>query len=190
MAIAGIKVLFIGKSWDVPYEVRVCNKTSELFAILAQFKPDVVVTSTFRPTSLNVADFETRKKWIHVDQNANAEAVTNAIGNCYSSNIWDKHQYQDTNKLVTVYTGTYNTGPILRDTYQSLRDQTYQNWEWVAVDDSSDDGTWERLLEIANDDHRVRPIRINHSGKIGYVKDVATRLADGEYLIHSWFLSI
>jgi len=85
--------------------------------------------------------------------------------------------------LVSVYTPTYNTGDFLRDTYQSLRDQSYPNWEWVIVDDNSMDGTWERLVGIASEDHRVRPYRSTGMGKIGAVKDTATRLCRGVYLV-------
>lgn len=183
MPTAGIRVLFVEKSWDVPYEVRICPDVRRIFQDIAQFLPDVIVTSAFIPGNLNIAAFELRKRWIHLDPNSDPESVIRAIEGCYAANIWGTHHHQKTNPLVSVYTGTYNTGDYLRDTYQSIREQTYPNWEWVVVDDESTDGTWERLEEIASEDIRVRPFRMKHSGKIGAVKDTATRLAYGEYLI-------
>ena len=183
MATAGVRVLFIGKSWAVPYEVRVCSKVHGLFSDIAQFSPDVIVTSEFIPGALNIAGLEIRKRWIHVNPNASNEAVANSIEACYAGTLYGPHPRDEVEPLVSVYTPTYNTGDVLRDTYQSLREQTYHNWEWVVVDDESTDGTWERLLEIANEDYRVRPMRIKHSGKIGNVKDLATRMANGKYLI-------
>jgi hypothetical protein len=112
------------------------------------------------------------------------KALINAIEGCYAFNLYEKHQYQDDHPLVSVYTGTYNTGDFLRDTYQSLRDQTCPNWEWVVVDDHSTDGTWEHLEQLALEDVRVRPVRnAKNNGKIGSVKDTATRLCRGEFLV-------
>jgi len=183
MPTAGIKVYFIGKAWNVPYEVRVCNRIASLMSDVAQFVPDVIVSSDFIPGALNVADFELRKRWIHVKSGATDEEVINAVESCYASLLWAEHPNQKTNPLVTVYTGSYNTGDFLRDTYVSLKEQSYTNWEWSVVDDESTDGTWEKLMEIASEDHRVHPVRIKHSGKIGAVKDIATRLANGVYLV-------
>lgn len=182
MPTANVKVLFIGKTWDVPYDVKACKQLNNLFSIIAIFQPQVIVTSEFIPASLNVAPFEIRKKWIHVDPLVSKEDLIAAIENCYSSNLWG-HVLQDRHPLVSVYTSVYNTGDFLRDTYQSLREQTYNNWEWVVVDDESTDETWERLQAIAREDIRVRPVRIKHSGSIGTVKDIATRLAYGPYLV-------
>lgn len=183
MPVSGIKVLFILKSWDVPYEVKVCSNINNIFIDIAIFQPDVIVTSAFLPGVLMNSGISIRKRWIHVDGGAAAEAVAGAIESCYTANLWGRHKGEDIEPLVSVYTGTFNTGDFLRDTYQSLREQTYPNWEWVVIDDFSNDGTWERLLEIANEDFRVRPFRMKHVGKIGYVKDVATRLANGDFLV-------
>jgi glycosyltransferase involved in cell wall biosynthesis len=182
MPTANVKVLFIGKAWDVPYDVRECTQLNNLFATIASFQPQVIVTSEFIPASLNVAPFEIRKKWIHVDPLVTQENLITAIENCYFGSLWG-HALQDQHPLVSVYTGVYNTGDYLRDTYQSLREQTYTNWEWVVVDDESTDETWERLQAIAREDIRVRPVRVKHSGSIGTVKDIATRLAYGPYLV-------
>ncbi|WP_339132614.1 MAG: glycosyltransferase [Candidatus Electrothrix sp. GW3-4] len=183
MPTAGIKVLFIGKSWTVPYEVKVCENISGLFRDIASFAPDVLVTSEFAPGALNIAGLELRKKWIHINPDASDDEVTLAIDSCYIGTLFGPHHLDESLPLISIYTPTYNTGDFLRDTYQSLREQTYPNWEWCVVDDESSDGTWQKLLELAREDYRVRPMQIKHSGKIGHLKDVATRMANGRYLI-------
>ena len=86
--------------------------------------------------------------------------------------------------MVSVYTPTHDTGDYLQDTFQSLRDQTYANWEWVVVDDHSSDKTWARLQEFATQDYRIRPFQSGmHLGKIGALKNLATRLCRGKYLV-------
>lgn len=43
--------------------------------------------------------------------------------------------------LVTVFTATYNRAASLGMVYQSLVKQTFQNFEWIIVDDGSSDNT-------------------------------------------------
>jgi glycosyltransferase involved in cell wall biosynthesis len=179
---ANIRVLFIGKEHDVPYETAHCARLNGLFSRIATFKPDVIVTTDAVPASLNVAPFEIRKKWVAVSSDTTTAQLIHAIERCYKGRLWG-HRNRHLHPLVSVFTGVFNTGDFLRDTYQSLREQSYDNWEWIVVDDGSSDGTWERVLAIAAEDSRVRPFRTAHSGRIGDVKDIATRLATGVYLV-------
>jgi glycosyltransferase involved in cell wall biosynthesis/SAM-dependent methyltransferase len=50
----------------------------------------------------------------------------------------DGPKTHDADFLVSVLTPTYNTEPrYLQELLQTLRNQTYSNWEWVVVDDGS-----------------------------------------------------
>lgn len=42
-------------------------------------------------------------------------------------------------ELVSIITPCYNSEKFILETYQSIRDQTYPNWEWIIVDDCSSD---------------------------------------------------
>jgi len=184
MPTAGVRVLLIGSKLELPYDIERLGKVNDLFGAIARFRPDVIVTSTFMPGELMKSAFDLRKRWVHLPETFTVEQACAAVEGCYSFNIWHEHQNQKYNRLVSVYTGTYNTGDFLRDTFESLRTQTYPNWEWVVVDDHSTDGTWERLEQIASEDVRVHPHRLGYRhGKIGAVKDAATRLCNGEYLV-------
>ena len=46
-------------------------------------------------------------------------------------------------KIITVLTATYNRANLLPDLYQSLRRQTYQDFDWIIIDDGSTDHTQE-----------------------------------------------
>lgn len=46
-------------------------------------------------------------------------------------------------RLLTVFTPTYNRAHILHRCYESLRNQTSRNFKWLIVDDGSTDGTGE-----------------------------------------------
>lgn len=182
-----IRVLVVGdREFKLPFlQVERVADTADLFGAIARFRPDVIVTTGAMPSRLQRASFEIRKRWVHVSWEAPDEQVVEAVRGAYRAAIWDPHPMDDGNfSLVSVYTATYNTGDYLWETYESLRDQTYPTWEWVVVDDCSTDDTWERLQLLAKQDVRVRPLRLGyHSGKIGDVKDMATRLARGSIFV-------
>ena len=56
--------------------------------------------------------------------------------------------------MITVYTATYNRAYVLEDLYNSLIRQTNQNFDWLIIDDGSQDNThklvskWEKESKI------------------------------------------
>lgn len=50
----------------------------------------------------------------------------------------------------TVFTPTYNRRKLLSRVYESLLEQTYQEFDWLIVDDGSSDGTREYVEELIN----------------------------------------
>ena len=44
-------------------------------------------------------------------------------------------------RLVSIITPCYNSEKYILDTYQSIKNQTYKNWEWIVVDDKSSDSS-------------------------------------------------
>ena len=69
--------------------------------------------------------------------------------------------------------------------FGSLLSQTYQNWEWVIIDDSDDDGeTFKMLSDLAEQDSRVKLYKEHkHCGNIGHLKKSACLLGRGEFLV-------
>ena len=61
--------------------------------------------------------------------------------------------------LISVLMPVRNGGTWLRDAVDSVRDQTFRDFELVIVDDGSDDDTLHLLERCAGDDARVRVLR-------------------------------
>ena len=86
------------------------------------------------------------------------------------------------------FTGAYKTSRerIFR-AYNSLKNQTYPNWEWVVIDDSPEGhiDTYETLKRISMFDNRVIVYRMNpiSGGNVGEVKHRAASLANGGWLV-------
>lgn len=66
-----------------------------------------------------------------------------------------------TRAVVSVITGAYNCSEYIGEAYDSLRRQTFSDWEWVVVDDASIDDTLGILNGIAQNDARVRVLANN-----------------------------
>ncbi len=58
--------------------------------------------------------------------------------------------------LVSIIMAVKDTAPYLHDCINSIINQTYQNWELIAVNDHSTDETPEILAAFAKQDARVR----------------------------------
>jgi glycosyltransferase involved in cell wall biosynthesis len=56
---------------------------------------------------------------------------------------------------VSVVVPVYNAGEFLAETLQSILDQTHQNFELIAIDDGSTDGSSDILADFARRDKRI-----------------------------------
>ncbi len=57
---------------------------------------------------------------------------------------------------ITICLPSLNTRRYLSDRFETIYNQTFQDWEVVAVDSYSEDGSWDFLQEQARQDPRVR----------------------------------
>lgn len=79
---------------------------------------------------------------------------------------------------ITVFTPTYNRGYIIENLYKSLQRQSFNDFEWLVVDDGSSDNT-EELFEIwskENNNFQIRYYKKENGGKhraINYALDRA-----------------
>jgi glycosyltransferase involved in cell wall biosynthesis len=152
---------------------------------LKTFDPDSIVTigETYENfKNLNHKSYDVRKRWIH------SPTLTDEVGEhayqCATNYILDAH-YRN-NPLVSVFTPIYNTGTKLLRAYESVRLQTYTNWEWVLVNDSNDNGTTLKIAErIAELDSRVKVYDFHKKtgGIVGESKYRAASLCNGVYLM-------
>lgn len=85
----------------------------------------------------------------------------------------------------SIFTPTYKTGERIQRTYQSLKNQTHRNWQWVVVDDSPDEETFQILKDIEALDYRVKVYKLDPitGGNVGLAKHRAAMMCDGDWLI-------
>lgn len=85
----------------------------------------------------------------------------------------------------SIFTPAYCTGDKILRTYDSLRNQTLTNWEWVVVDDSPNDDTWDILTSLEKIDYRVKIHKIFPvtGGNVGLAKHRAAMLCEGDWVV-------
>lgn len=54
---------------------------------------------------------------------------------------------------------TFNHVEVIESTIRSILDQTITGYEVIVSDDCSTDGTWERILKLAGEDERIKPVQ-------------------------------
>lgn len=189
------KVLYYGegepdlKSWKAAdyesNELRVFHKTNDnnLSEDLYTINPDAILTcaddwSKFK--NLASQPLDVRSRWIHMSDTN--ESSGESAYQCAMGYILNQNNPKD---LVSYFTPIYNIGEKLRQTYQSLQNQTNYNWEWVLVNDSTDGGLTLKVAEdIAKGDNRVKvyDFRRKSGGIVGESKYRAAMLCRGDIL--------
>jgi glycosyltransferase involved in cell wall biosynthesis len=166
---------------DTSLDVHYADDDNNIKEVLLSFNPDAIITIGENDNdfpNLYKQPFDVRKKWINlpeVDSETGQKAYFCAMNQILNS---------DNSQLISYFTPIYNTGKKLYKTYESLVNQTYQNWEWVLVNDSTDDITLKIAEEISSKDYRVKvyDFKEKSKGNIGEVKYRAAMLCRG-YLL-------
>jgi glycosyltransferase involved in cell wall biosynthesis len=52
---------------------------------------------------------------------------------------------------ISIITPIYNHGEFISRCADGIFAQTYDNWEWLIVDDGSTDDTWDQVLKLKSD---------------------------------------
>ena len=88
--------------------------------------------------------------------------------------------------LLSIFTPTNGPATFILRAYRSLRKQTYDNWEWVLLEDTNElcSKTREIIHQITQADHRVRAVSSTRStGRVGYLKKQLADLCRGDVLL-------
>jgi len=86
--------------------------------------------------------------------------------------------------LISILIPNFNKGKYLKETLDSVLDQSYLNWECIVVDDHSTDNSWEILKEYEKSDSRFKVFKTPKHRKKGgnAARNYAFELSKGEYI--------
>ena len=82
--------------------------------------------------------------------------------------------------LFSILIAHYNNYNYFKQCYESLKNQTYQNFEIILVDDCSKDGSFEKIIELTKNDDRIKTYKNKENKGVGFTKKRCVELASGE----------
>jgi FkbM family methyltransferase len=157
------------------------NITFEEFSELWQKKQPYAIYTYGNYSQWNYLShiFIIRKKWVHLS--TLPEKLD--ISHCVFSGVLGHHN--DSNfPLISVITSTFHSKEKILRPWNSLKSQTYTNWEWVVWDDSKDNLTYGDLLQMKKKDLRMRVYKAPEpSGSIGEMKRLAAGVSYGAFIV-------
>lgn len=74
----------------------------------------------------------------------------------------------------------YNNWDYFQECYQSILNQTYQDYEIIIVDDCSTDDSYEKLTELARKEDKIKLFQNSENKKVGFTKRRCIEEASGE----------
>ncbi|MFT8318510.1 MAG: glycosyltransferase family 2 protein [Sporolactobacillus sp.] len=83
---------------------------------------------------------------------------------------------------ISVITPCYNAAGTIRATIESVRAQSYPNWEMIIADDCSTDQSLLILQEEAAGDRRIHPLAAEKNGGAAHARNRALHQARGRYV--------
>jgi len=177
-----LKTGIIAKGAAVELEILYRENDNNIIKDLYEFNPDAIVTegkSWKDFPKLASLPLQFRRKWINLKEPKNN--LGDIAYRVATASMLDPTNLDD-QTMISFFTPIYNTGDKLWETYDSFRKQTYQNIEWVLMNDSTDGGKTLKIAEkIASVEPRVKvyDFREKSKGNIGEVKWRACAMARG-----------
>lgn len=178
-----VKVNRLWYSYEDSFDLHVIKDTGNILKELDNFRGvDCIITigSNIDFEPLNKLSFDFRKKWIHKDE-FNAQDIAYSIIAVFDGNIGRINP--PGNKTFSIFTSTYNTTEkMLKRLYESLKAQTYGDWDWFIIDDSTNSSVRD-IIKDFNDPRITMFSNFTNHGSIGFNKHSIAMLCDGEYLV-------
>lgn len=138
--------------------------------------------SEYVPNIMSVIADRMRNRWIHFKDISDIDVFNRSVNYCFIHNCTVIRE--NIRPIFSVFTSTYNSYHKITRAYNSLKNQTLNDWEFVVIDDSPDDDHFNFLRELMINDSRVRLYRKSeNNGNIGNVKNEAVGLCRGKYVL-------
>ncbi|MCC3799628.1 glycosyltransferase family 2 protein [Vibrio parahaemolyticus] len=83
---------------------------------------------------------------------------------------------------VSIIMPTYNVSAFVQETIDSVKAQSYTNWELIVIDDCSSDNTFDILERIADSDARITVLSNDFNSGAGEARNKGICASKGQYI--------
>lgn len=101
-----------------------------------------------------------------------------------ASPFWPRYSYrlrEPASPVISIVTPFYNTGPVFLETISTVLHQSFQQWEWIIVDDGSTDCSALAVL-AERDDQRVRIVPHETNRGLSAARNTGYRAAQSHFV--------
>lgn len=85
--------------------------------------------------------------------------------------------------MISIIIPNYNKSQFVAETINSIKEQTYDNWEAIIIDDCSSDNSVEIIAGLTSNDNKFK-LKVNLSNKgANYCRNVGIKEAKGDFII-------
>ena len=84
--------------------------------------------------------------------------------------------------LVSVIVPVFNAEKYIKRTVESVKAQTYDNWELILVNDCSSDNSLKIILDLADKDKRIKVISLDKNSGTAVARNMGIKAAKGKYI--------
>lgn len=84
--------------------------------------------------------------------------------------------------LVSIITPAYKCKGTIEEAYLSIKEQTFSLWEWIIVEDNSDDDSFDFISNLVSGDERVKLLRTSKNSGAATARNIGINKATGRYI--------
>lgn len=84
--------------------------------------------------------------------------------------------------VVSIITPVYNAERFLKETIQSILDQSYKKFELILVDDCSTDNSERIIKNFSERDQRIKYVKLESNSGAAVARNTGLKTASGEYV--------
>jgi glycosyltransferase involved in cell wall biosynthesis len=88
----------------------------------------------------------------------------------------------DREPKISVVMAVFNSERFLSQSIESILVQSYEDFEFIIVDDGSTDHSWDIILKYHESDTRIRPIRLKGNQGVAEASNAGLQTARGKYI--------
>lgn len=170
-------------SFNNMFECTFCitSKKSDLLNIMNPYFHLIVSYGNINECLIDHIPIRYKNVYLHFNKLIDICNFNHIINNRYITNVISKRIC--TRPKFSVFTTTFNSFEKILRGYKSLLNQSYIDWEWIILDDSTESTNFEYMNKNLSDP-RIRIYKRScNSGSIGNVKNEASSLCRGEFLL-------
>ena len=84
--------------------------------------------------------------------------------------------------LVSIITPAYNCVSTIEETYKSIFNQTFSDWEWIIIEDHSNDGSFDFIKSMIKDDTRVKLFQTEKNSGAAIARNIGIEQSNGRFI--------